>query len=160
AWLGRGSSAAVRGDCSLQDCLWSTVVSFALSPDGKTLQIQSVEEAAYSGDKKDGRAQRACDPYPPRTSMKEAPYPLPPAGGMPGSAAEVLPAGPEGAIRDEQTPPDKAAELARAAAKLDAAARRAHAVAANTRGLRLYRAGKPAEALPLFAAAAELDKVY
>jgi hypothetical protein len=66
----------------------------------------------------------------------------------------------EDAVLDERTTPAQAVALLRAAQGLDAAARHDHAVAGNSRGHRLYQAGKCPEALPLFEAAAALDRAY
>jgi hypothetical protein len=66
----------------------------------------------------------------------------------------------EAAILDEKTAPEEAAKLAREGAKLDRRAKHARAVAANTRGLRLFKAGQCDPALPLFEAAASLEKNY
>jgi len=66
----------------------------------------------------------------------------------------------EAAILDDKTTPDEAVRLVRGAEKLDRRARHSYAVTANTRGLRLHKVGKCEEALPLFEAAASLDRAY
>jgi hypothetical protein len=73
---------------------------------------------------------------------------------------EIPPSGPEAVVVDDKTAPAEAARLTRAAETLDAATRHRWAVAANTRGLRLFQAAKCEDALPLFEAAAALDKRY
>jgi len=66
-----------------------------------------------------------------------------------------------GTVLDDATDASRAAALARAqAADKDPPWKRELASAANTRGHRLYEAGKLADALPLFIAAAEIDRSY
>lgn len=76
-------------------------------------------------------------------------------GAPPAPVAKAL-----ASIVDEAVAPAAAAKLAADEGKANPTFARPLASAANTRGLRLYQAGKGAEALPLFEVAAQLDATY
>ena len=156
AWVGAGDNNHPEGNCVDGGCDFTETVGFALSGDGKTLMLQKSDRVDFVGGEEDATARKACHAHGPRTTTENTSYPLA-DGGMRTFAG----AAPEAPILDEATPPAKATQLARDAAKLpDAGARHDFAVAANSRGHRLFQAGKCADALPLFEAAAALDGKY
>jgi hypothetical protein len=156
AWVGPGDNNHPEGNCVDGGCDFTETVGFAISGDGKTLMVQKSNHVDFVGGEEDAAAKKACHARGPRTTTDNASYALA-EGGMKTFAG----AAPEAPILDEATPPAKAAELARDAAKLtEAAARHNFAVAANSRGHRLFQAGKCPDAIPLFEAAAALDGKY
>jgi hypothetical protein len=156
AWVGPGDNNHPEGNCVEGGCDYTETVGFAISGDGKTLMVQNSNHVDFVGGEENAAAKKACHAHGPRTTSESATYSLA-DGGMKTFAG----AAPEAPILDEATPPAKAAQLARDATKLpDAGARHNFAVAANSRGHRLFQAGKCPDALPLFEAAAALDGKY
>jgi hypothetical protein len=156
AWVGPGDNNHPEGNCVDGACDYSQTVGFAISGDNKTLMLQKSDRVEFMGEDGDREAKKACHAHGPRTVTENVAYTLA-DGGMKTFAG----AAPEAPILDEATPPGKAAQLARDAAKLtDSGARHDFAVAANSRGHRLFQAGKCPDALPLFEAAAALDGKY
>jgi hypothetical protein len=153
AWSGPGDNNHPEGDCVEGGCDYSQTLAFALSGDGKNLMLRKTDTVAFEGG--DRKAKKACHAHGPHTTTDQASYTLS-DGGMKTFAG----AAPEAPILDDAIAPAQAAQLARDAAKLDAGARHDFAVAANSRGHRLFEAGKCGDALPLFEAAAALDAKY